>query len=138
MLATAALLAAPAIPASGVYPVFVMKRLCFAIFACASNLLLGFSGMLSFGQAAYFSSGAYVTGWLITAHGGITLAAVADGMLGSTLLGASSAHSRSAARVATSRWSRSHWRSSSNSSASRRRSLAAGTGCRASRAARCR
>ena len=49
----------------GIYPVFMMKLLCFAMFACAFNLLLGFSGMLSFGHAAFFGSAAYATGWLV-------------------------------------------------------------------------
>jgi branched-chain amino acid transport system permease protein len=43
------------------YPVFVMKVLCFALFACAFNLLLGFGGLLSFGHAAYFGSASYVS-----------------------------------------------------------------------------
>jgi len=42
------------------YPVFVMKVLCFVLFACAFNLLLGFGGLLSFGHAAYFGSASYV------------------------------------------------------------------------------
>ena len=45
-----------------VYPVFLMNVLCFALFACAFNLLLGFTGLLSFGHAAYFGFAAYVTG----------------------------------------------------------------------------
>jgi branched-chain amino acid transport system permease protein len=44
------------------YPVFLMKILCFALFACAFNLLIGYVGLLSFGHAAYFGMGAYVTG----------------------------------------------------------------------------
>ncbi|MEC5385802.1 branched-chain amino acid ABC transporter permease [Uliginosibacterium sp. H3] len=52
-------------PLLGLYPVFVMKLLCFAIFACAFNLLLGYTGLLSFGHAAYFGSAAYVTGYLV-------------------------------------------------------------------------
>ena len=43
-------------PFVGVYPVLVMKALCFAIFACAFNLLLGFTGLLSFGHAAFIDS----------------------------------------------------------------------------------
>jgi branched-chain amino acid transport system permease protein len=62
----ALLLAAPML---GLYPVFVMKLLCFAIFACAFNLLLGFTGLLSFGHAAFFGFSAYVTGWFIKALG---------------------------------------------------------------------
>jgi len=56
-------------PLIGLYPVFVMKLLCFALFACAFNLLLGFTGLLSFGHAAFFGSGAYVAAWLIKAQG---------------------------------------------------------------------
>jgi branched-chain amino acid transport system permease protein len=47
-----------------VYPTFLMKVLCFALFASAFNLLLGFAGLLSFGHAAFFASGAYVCGYL--------------------------------------------------------------------------
>jgi branched-chain amino acid transport system permease protein len=52
-------------PIIGLYPVFVMKLLCFALFACAFNLLLGFTGLLSFGHAAFFGFAAYVTGWFV-------------------------------------------------------------------------
>ena len=62
----ALLVAAPFI---GLYPVFVMKALCFAIFACAFNLLLGFTGLLSFGHAAFLGAAAYVTGWLVRSAG---------------------------------------------------------------------
>jgi branched-chain amino acid transport system permease protein len=62
----AILLAAPFI---GLYPIFMMTALCFAIFACAFNLLLGFTGLLSFGHAAYLGAAAYATGWLVkSAH----------------------------------------------------------------------
>ena len=44
-----------------VYPVFLMKALCFALFACAFNLLIGYGGLLSFGHAAYLGSAGYVT-----------------------------------------------------------------------------
>jgi branched-chain amino acid transport system permease protein len=54
-----------AAPLLGLYPVFVMKALCFALFACAFNLLLGFTGLLSFGHAAFFGFAAYVTGYLL-------------------------------------------------------------------------
>src|SRR3954469_11655485 len=43
------------------YPVFLMKLLCFALFACAFNLLIGYVGLLSFGHAAFFGSAAYVS-----------------------------------------------------------------------------
>jgi branched-chain amino acid transport system permease protein len=47
----------------------MMKALCFAIFACAFNLLLGYTGLLSFGHAAYLATGAYATGWLVRSAG---------------------------------------------------------------------
>ena len=53
------------VPLLGIYPVFMMKLLCFAMFACAYNLLLGFGRMLSFGHAAFFGSAAYATAWLV-------------------------------------------------------------------------
>ncbi|MCE9657117.1 MAG: branched-chain amino acid ABC transporter permease [Burkholderiales bacterium] len=62
----ALLIAAPFI---GLYPVFVMTALCYAIFACAFNLLLGYTGLLSFGHAAYFAAAAYATGWLVRSAG---------------------------------------------------------------------
>jgi branched-chain amino acid transport system permease protein len=43
------------------YPVFVMRALCMALFACAFNLLVGYVGLLSFGHAAFFGSAAYIT-----------------------------------------------------------------------------
>ena len=75
------------VPLLGIYPVFMMKLLCFAMFACAFNLLLGFSGMLSFGHAAFFGSAAYATAWLVTAHGWGTLPALLAGCAVSALLG---------------------------------------------------
>jgi branched-chain amino acid transport system permease protein len=74
-------------PFLGLYPVFLMKLLCFAMFACAFNLLLGFTKMLSFGHAAYFGASAYVTGWLVTAMGWGTFAGILGGVAVSMLLG---------------------------------------------------
>jgi branched-chain amino acid transport system permease protein len=75
------------VPLLGIYPVFMMKLLCFAMFACAYNLLLGFSGMLSFGHAAFFGSAAYATAWLAIAHGWGAAPATLAGMVVSALLG---------------------------------------------------
>src|SRR5580700_7680910 len=75
-----------AAPFLGLYPVFLMKLLCFAMFACAFNLLLGYTKMLSFGHAAYFGSSAYVTGWLVTARGWGTIEAILAGVALATLL----------------------------------------------------
>ncbi len=52
-----------------VYPVFMMKLLCFALFAFAFDLLLGYTGLLSFGHAAFFGSASYVTGHLVKNSG---------------------------------------------------------------------
>lgn len=57
-----ALIAAPFL---GAYPIFVMKLMCFALFASAFNLLLGYTGLLSFGHAAFLGGAAYVTGHAI-------------------------------------------------------------------------
>ena len=70
-----------------VYPVFLMKFLCFALFACAFNLMLGFVGMLSFGHAAFLATGGYVTGYLMTNFGLTPEVGVVLGMLASAVLG---------------------------------------------------
>jgi branched-chain amino acid transport system permease protein len=76
-----------AAPLLGLYPVFLMKLLCFALFACAFNLLLGFTKMLSFGHAAYFGSAAYVTGYLSASQGWGTLQAILAGIAAAMMLG---------------------------------------------------
>ena len=65
----AGLLVLAAAPYIGLYPIFMMNALCFAIFACAFNLLLGFTGLLSFGHAAYLGAASYFTGWLVRSGG---------------------------------------------------------------------
>src|SRR5580704_5794373 len=70
------------------YPVFLMKALCFALFACAFNLLIGYVGLLSFGHAAYFGTAAYITAYAVKAWGleplsGILLGTAAAAALGS-------------------------------------------------------
>ena len=84
MLAAAALI----MPWLGVYPVFMMKLLCFAMFACAYNLLLGYGRMLSFGHAAFFGFAAYVSSWLMTAHGFGPATAILAAMAVAAALGA--------------------------------------------------
>lgn len=54
------------------YPVFLMKVLCFALFASAFNLLLGYAGLLSFGHAAFLATGGYITGYLLASYPGLT------------------------------------------------------------------
>jgi branched-chain amino acid transport system permease protein len=56
-------------PFAGLYPIFMMKALCYAIFAMAFNLLMGFTGLLSFGHAAFLGAAAYSTGWLVRSAG---------------------------------------------------------------------
>lgn len=71
----------------GVYPVFMMKLLCFALFACSFNLLFGYTGMLSFGHAAFLGGSAYITGytlkaWGVTAEVGLLLGTAFGALLG--------------------------------------------------------
>src|SRR5450830_1151640 len=71
----------------GVYPVFLMKIICFALFACAFNLLIGFTGLLSFGHAAFFGGAGYVTGYALTTLGlptelGLIAGTAAGGLIG--------------------------------------------------------
>ncbi|MDQ6679592.1 MAG: branched-chain amino acid ABC transporter permease, partial [Pseudomonadota bacterium] len=80
-------LLALALPVLGIYPVLAMQLLCFAMFACAFNLLLGYSGMLSFGHAAFFGFSAYVTSWLITSLQWNTLESIGAGVVAAALLG---------------------------------------------------
>lgn len=49
------------VPLTGVYPYFVMQALCFAVFACAFNLLIGYSGLLSFGHSMFLGTAGYVS-----------------------------------------------------------------------------
>lgn len=81
------LLALIAAPFAGAYPVFVMKVLCFALFACAFNLLLGFTGLLSFGHAAFFGSAGYVTGYAIRNLGFTPEVGILAGMVAGAVLG---------------------------------------------------
>jgi branched-chain amino acid transport system permease protein len=64
-----------------------MKCWCFALFACAFNLLLGFTGLLSFGHAAFFGAVAYVAGYSIKEWGVTPEVGVLAGMLSAALLG---------------------------------------------------
>jgi branched-chain amino acid transport system permease protein len=76
-----------AVPFIGVYPIFMMKALCYAMFAMAFNLLMGFTGLLSFGHAAFFGVAGYTTGWLIRSAGlspelGVLAGTVVAGLCG--------------------------------------------------------
>jgi len=76
-----------AAPLIGLYPVFVMKLLCFALFACAFNLLLGFTGLLSFGHAAFFGFAAYVTGYFVKSQGWPPELAILAGVVVAAFIG---------------------------------------------------
>ena len=70
-----------------VYPVFLMKALCFALFACAFNLLIGYGGLLSFGHAAYLGSAGYVTAHAAKVWGWPPELAILAGVAGAAALG---------------------------------------------------
>jgi len=71
-----------------IYPVFLMKVLCFALFACAFNLLLGYAGLLSFGHAAFLATGGYFTGIMLSSYPGLTPeAGILIGTLAAVVLG---------------------------------------------------
>lgn len=70
-----------------VYPIFLMKMLCFALFACAFNLLLGYTGLLSFGHATFFGGAAYFTAYAVKVWGWPPEAGILLGVLGAALLG---------------------------------------------------
>jgi len=69
------------------YPVFLMRVLCVALFACAFNLMLGYVGLLSFGHAAFFGMGSYVTAWTMKALHLDAFFAIALGGLTGAVLG---------------------------------------------------
>lgn len=84
LLLLVALLIAPFL---GAYPVFVMKLMCFALFASAFNLLLGYTGLLSFGHAAFLGGSAYVAGYGVKALGFTPEVGLIAGTLTGALLG---------------------------------------------------
>lgn len=76
-----------AAPHLGLYPILLMKILCFALFACAFNLLLGFTGLLSFGHAMFFGTAGYVAGhamkaWGVTPEIGLVLGTAVAALAG--------------------------------------------------------
>jgi branched-chain amino acid transport system permease protein len=79
----ALLIAAPAV----VYPVFLMKALCFALFACAFNLLIGFGGLLSFGHAMFLGTAGYACAHAAKIWGFPPELAILFGTFAATVLG---------------------------------------------------
>jgi branched-chain amino acid transport system permease protein len=74
-------------PLVGLYPVFLMKALCFALFACAFNLLIGFGGLLSFGHAMFLGTAGYVCAHAAKEWGWPPEAAILLGTAASAALG---------------------------------------------------
>jgi branched-chain amino acid transport system permease protein len=70
-----------------IYPLFLMKALCFALFACAFNLLIGFGGLLSFGHAMFFGTGGYLAAHAAKQWGFAPEFAILLGMAGAAVLG---------------------------------------------------
>ncbi|MBY3273013.1 branched-chain amino acid ABC transporter permease [Rhizobium laguerreae] len=69
------------------YPIFLMKLLCFALFACAFNLLLGYTGLLSFGHATFFGGAAYFTAYTVKEWGLPPELGILVGVAGAAFLG---------------------------------------------------
>ena len=69
------------------YPVFLMEALCFALFACAFNLLIGYVGLLSFGHAAFFGSASYITAHTVKVWGLPPELAIIAGVAAAAILG---------------------------------------------------
>ncbi|MBI0326776.1 branched-chain amino acid ABC transporter permease [Burkholderia plantarii] len=83
-----ALLAGLAVaPFAGVYPLFVMKVMCFALFAAAFNLLIGYTGLLSFGHAMFLATAGYLTGYAIQTLGAAPELGVLAGTAAATAVG---------------------------------------------------
>src|SRR6266851_1922508 len=82
-----ALIALALVAPFGLYPVFLMKALCFALFACAFNLLIGYVGLLSFGHAAFFGTAGYITAHSAKVWGLPPELAILLGTASSALLG---------------------------------------------------
>ena len=84
LVMTAALVIAPMVA----YPVFLMKALCFALFACAFNLLIGYVGLLSFGHALFFGWASYVSAHAAKVWGVTPEIAILSGAAVAALFGA--------------------------------------------------
>ena len=87
LVLTGILLAGLLLAPQFLYPVFLMKLLCFALFASAFNLLLGYTGLLSFGHAAFFGGAAYFTAHAVKVWGWPPEAGIVLGIAGAALLG---------------------------------------------------
>src|SRR5664279_5797356 len=75
------------VPLTGVYPFFVMQGLCFALLACAFNLLIGYGGLLSFGHAMFLGTAGYVTAHALKVWGLPPELGIVAGVVGAAALG---------------------------------------------------
>src|SRR6201746_488429 len=75
------------VPWTGIYPFFVMQALCFALFACAFNLLIGYGGLLSFGHAMFLGTAGYITAHALKVWGFTPELGILIGTLGAAGLG---------------------------------------------------
>src|SRR5712692_10453123 len=75
------------VPLTGVYPFFVMQALCFALLACAFNLLIGYGGLLSFGHAMFLGTAGYVCAHALKVWGVSPELAILSGTGAAALLG---------------------------------------------------
>src|ERR1700704_2281598 len=74
------------VPFTGVYPFFLMQSLCFALLACAFNLLIGYGGLLSFGHAMFLGSAGYFTAHALKGWGGTPELGIVVGTVGAAAL----------------------------------------------------
>src|SRR6202790_2584068 len=75
------------VPLTGIYPFFVMQALCFALLACAFNLLIGYGGLLSFGHAMFLGTSGYVTAHALKVWGLPPELGIVVGTAGAAALG---------------------------------------------------
>src|SRR5579871_5197216 len=87
IIAFSIMIAALLIVPQFVYPLFLMKVLCFALFACAFNLLIGYVGLLSFGHALFFGWASYFSAYAAKVWGFNPELAVLTGTAGGAVLG---------------------------------------------------
>src|SRR6476659_2481666 len=76
-----------AVPFTGIYPFFVMQALCFALLACAFNLLIGYGGLLSFGHAMFLGTAGYISAHALKVWGLSPELGILVGTVGAAALG---------------------------------------------------
>jgi branched-chain amino acid transport system permease protein len=87
MQVSAAAMALALLAPLAIYPLFLMNVLCFALFACAFNLLIGYVGLLSFGHAMFFGFAAYISGYTVKVWGWPTEVGILAGTAVAAVMG---------------------------------------------------